>query len=144
MKKKSILCLILIIIIVALTAVVSADEEAAVPIIFDDALSDHFLATGESPVIADMSYLSENLSIEISVTRENRSDIYIADIWVRDLSLLRRGFGGGKWRSKMQKISSIAKQENAILALTGDNGHNFDKGVVFANGKLMRKKENRK
>ena len=144
MNNKGLVCIALSVIIVLLSFSAFAEEEAAVPVVFEDALSEHFLADGEAPVITDMSYLSENLSIEISVTRENRSDVYIADIWVRDLSLLRRGFGGGRWHSKMQKIATIAKQENAIIALTGDNGHNFDKGVVFANGKLLRKKENRK
>ncbi len=119
-------------------------EDAAAPVDFGDSLAEHFLAYGEAPVVTDMSYLSENLSIEISMTRENRSDIYVADIWVRDLSLLRRGFGGGRYRSKMQKVSTIAANENAILALTGDNGHNFSKGVVFANGERMRKTQNKK
>ena len=118
--------------------------EESTLLVLDDTHAAHFLAAGEEPVIGEMSYMSENLSIEITRTREYKSDVFIADIWVRDLSLLRRGFGGGKYRTKMQKVSTIAKQENAILALTGDNGHNFSKGVVFANGELKSKKLNRK
>ena len=140
--KKTVIILLSALLFLSIAS--SSYAEEAVPAVFGEELSDHFLAQGETPVIGEMSYLSENLSIEITLTREYRSDIYIADIWVRDLSLLRRGFGGGRWRSKMQKVATIAKQENAILALTGDNGHNFGKGVVFANGKLMQKKLNNK
>ncbi len=140
--KKNIFCLLIAALI--LSMMIPSFAEEAVPAIFGDEISDHFLAQGETPVVGDMSYLSENLSIEIKLLREYKSDVYVADIWVRDLSLLRRGFGGGRWRSKMQKVSTIAKQENAILALTGDNGHNFSKGVVFANGTLMKKTPNNK
>ena len=140
-KIKTFFC-VLILLVFIFCSYSSAEESSL--LILDDTYSEHFLAPGEEPVIGEMSYLSENLSIEITRTRENKSDIYIADIWVKDLSLLRRGFGGGKYRNKMQKVSTIAKQENAILALTGDNGHNFGKGVVFANGELKQKKLNRK
>ena len=135
---------ILVLTLVILSTGAGRAEEAAVPAQFGDSLSEHFLAEGAAPVVGDMSYMSENLAIEITTAREYRSDIYIADIWVRDLSLLRRGFGGGRWRSKMKKVSTIAEQENAILALTGDNGHNFSQGVVFANGTRLRKSLNRK
>ena len=135
---------ILLILLAALllTQSLCVAEEAAVPAVFEN--EEHFLSAGEAPVVEDMRYLSENLSIEISVAREQQSDIYIADIWVRDLSLLRRGFGGGRWRGKMQKISTMAAQENAILALTGDNAHNFTKGVVFGNGVRLRRTLNNK
>ena len=143
--KKHILTIITILVLSVLLVVstTTAEQPAEVPAIFDDAAS-HFLAEGEEPVITDMSYNSQNLSIEITLSRENRSDVYVADVWVRDLSLLRRGFGGGRYRGKMQKVATIAKQENAILALTGDNGHNFSKGVVFTNGELKRKTLNNK
>ena len=133
-----------VILILSLTAVFSCAEEVKQPVVFGDELAEHFLAEGEATVIEDMRYLSENLSIEITMVRENRSDIYIADIWVRDLSLLRRGFGGGRWKSKLQTVAKIAKQEGAVLALTGDNGQNFGQGAVFANGKRLQKTTNRK
>ena len=128
----------------ALICGLSACAEEAVPVRFGDSLSEHFLADGEAPVVTESGYLSSTLSIEITTLREERSDIYIADIWLSDLGQLRRGFGGGKWRTHMRTVKTIAQQENAILALTGDNGQNFTKGVVFANGVRLRKSVNKK
>ncbi len=141
MKNRIIIFLLILLMLPVFAA--AADETSATPAVFED-VAGRFLAVGETPVIGDMSYKSDSLSIEISLVRENRSDVYIADIWVKDLGLLRRGFGGGRYRGKMQKIPVIAKNEGAILALTGDNGHNFGKGVVFANGKMLQKKTNNK
>ena len=128
----------------ALLGAWAAGAEEAPLMVLGDEFSEHFLAAGEPPVVEDMRYLSEDMSIEITMTRENRSDIYVADIWLKDLSLLRRGFGGGRWKSKMWKVATIAEENGAILALTGDNGHNFSQGVVFANGQRLRKTTNRK
>ena len=94
---------ILVLTLVILSTVAGRAEEAAVPAEFGDSLSEHFLAEGAAPVVGDMSYMSENLAIEITTAREYRSDIYIADIWVRDLSLLRRGFGGGRCKDALAK-----------------------------------------
>ena len=139
MKIMKRIALLTVFVLIMMCMVITTAEEINQPSVFSDELSEHFLAPGEAPVVEEMSYTSENLAISIAFMRENRSDIYVADIWVRDLSLLRRGFGGGRWKTKMNKIPTIAGQENAILALTGDNGHRL-KGIVFANGKLLRKK----
>ena len=143
MKNKCLICILLLFILTS-SAVFAEEPDDNQSVPMDENLSLHFLAAGETPVITETGYLSENLSIEISMLRENRSDIYVADIWVRDINLLRRGFGGGKYRTKMQTVAKIAAQENAILALTGDNGHNFGKGYVYANGTLLQKKTNNK
>ncbi|MBQ8080881.1 MAG: phosphodiester glycosidase family protein [Clostridia bacterium] len=111
---------------------------------FSERFADRFLEAGAEPVVEDRLYQSANLFIEIREDRANKSDVYIADVYVRDLSLLQRAFGGGKYRTKMQTVKTIAQNAGAILALTGDNGHNFDKGVVFANGERKRKTLNRK
>ena len=142
MKIKTILLIAVLLLTTTLPAL--SEDDVPVPAVFADNEQGHFLAEGETPVIGEMSYHSSNLSIDIRLEREYRSDIYVADVWVRDLSLLRRGFGGGRYRSKMQKVATIATNEGAILALTGDNGHNFGKGIVFTNGELKRKKLNNK
>ncbi len=113
--KKPVFIILLILLLTSVVSVIS-EESASTPATFEDH-ADRFLAAGSTPIISEMSYQSENLSIEIRLEREDRSDVYIADIWLRDLSLLRRGFGGGKYRTKMQKVSTIAQNENAIIAL---------------------------
>ena len=113
-------------------------ETAVVPADFSKQFAGRFLKEGEAPVVEDMAYRSQDVSIEIKTYREMNSDVYVADIYLRHLSDLRRGFGGGAWNGrnqKQQRVVDIALQENAILALTGDNAHNFSTGIVYVNKK---------
>ena len=117
-------------------------ETAVVPADFSKQFAGRFLKEGEAPVVEDMAYRSQDVSIEIKTYREMNSDVYVADIYLRHLSDLRRGFGGGAWNGrnqKQQRVVDIALQENAILALTGDNAHNFSTGIVYVNGVRHRK-----
>ena len=70
----------ILLVILMLYTVYPSFAEEAIPAVFSDQLAEHFLAAGETPVIGDMSYISENLSIEINYTREYKSDVFIADI----------------------------------------------------------------
>ena len=117
-------------------------KTAVVPADFSKQFAGRFLKEGEAPVVEDMAYRSQDVSIEIKTYREMNSDVYVADIYLRHLSDLRRGFGGGAWNGrnqKQQRVVDIALQENAILALTGDNAHNFSTGIVYVNGVRHRK-----
>ena len=117
-------------------------ETAVVPADFSKQFAGRFLKEGEAPVVEDMAYRSQDVNIEIKTYREMNSDVYVADIYLRHLSDLRRGFGGGAWNGrnqKQQRVVDIALQENAILALTGDNAHNFSTGIVYVNGVRHRK-----
>lgn len=111
---------------------------------FSENFPDKFLAAGETPVKTDTLYQSENIRLEISVTRADNSDVYIADLYLKTVEPLQRAFGGGKWRTKMQSVKTIAADNGAILALTGDNAHNFNVGWVIANGEVKRKTANNK
>lgn len=104
---------------------------------FSSVFADKFLAEGEAPVTEEMAYYSADVSIQIKTYREYRSDIYVADIYVRTLDGLRRGFEGGVWKGKNQKVARVvdmALTHNAILALTGDNAYNETKSIVYENG----------
>lgn len=89
-------------------------------------------------VITDNSYTSPNIAIEIHVGREYDADYYAAEVYIRDLSSLRHGFGNGKWQGGQQRMSALAEDLGAVLAITGDNAHNFSVGHVFANGEMLR------
>lgn len=110
---------------------------------FSASFPDQFLVPGEAPLVTENSYASPNISLTISVSRVNRSDVYVADIYVRTPECLQRAFGGQKWSTTMQKVKTIAESSGALLAMTGDNGHNFKSGWVFANGEIKRKSSNK-
>ena len=106
--------------------------------------ADRFLKPGEPPGWDGWVYRSESLYISVQTERYLDSDVFWADIYLSDLSQLRRAYGGGKWGVKSQKIPVIAKNENAVLAMTGDSSRNLSKGPVFGNGVLLRDSTNRK
>ena len=127
--------------IVLLLPAFARGEKAAV---FTGKYDDKFLKKGEKAQIGERFYRSVNVSIEITAQRIHNSDVYIADVYLRKLTSLRRGFSGGMWtgaRKKLASMEEIAKQEKAILAITGDNAHMFSGGIVYANGKEKRVKQ---
>ena len=101
-----------------------------------------FIELGEEPVFAELSYKSHDISISIEKTRIDKSDVYVADIYVSSVQQLKRAFSHGKWSANAQKSRVLVNDNNAILAITGDYSSLFDKGLVVANGEVIRKSAN--
>lgn len=89
-------------------------------------------------------YQSQNLYIQITSFRQDNSDVYVADIYLRSMDCLQRGFAGGKWKKTQAKVRMIAQDNYAVMAMTGDNSQNFTAGWVVANGNILRKTKNSK
>lgn len=104
-----------------------------------------FLNPGEEPILTENSYQSEYVSIRITKQRdeESQSNIIVADVYVSSIAYLKRGFPLDKWKGEMRSMKTIATDANAILAMTGDYSAILDAGLVVANGKVLRKTENR-
>ncbi|MBQ9264546.1 MAG: phosphodiester glycosidase family protein [Clostridia bacterium] len=142
MKKRVTALMLLGLLLTLLSPALAESGNTVVTADFSDKFADRFLAEGEAPIVEDMAYRSRDVSIEIKTYRENNSDIYVADVYLRSLSALRRGFEGGEWkgtRQRMARITDMALTSNAILALTGDNAHNEKNSIVFENGVMRRK-----
>lgn len=116
-------------------------EETSV--VFVD-FADQFLSEGEDPVWTDSSYKSQNIAIDISAMRAENSDVYVADIYVRTLNVFLRAYGGDEWGSSTVKMTTLAGNNNAILAMTGDSCQNFSAGWMIGNGVIERDTRNRK
>lgn len=85
------------------------------------------------------SYRSSNVNVTVTKTREKGADVYIADIYVKDISCLQAAFakdkfgrGYGEWPWK------IAERKGAIVTINGDFCGTRDNGVVIRNGILYR------
>ncbi len=101
-----------------------------------------FLQEGAEPQITENSYKSDSISITIEKRREFDSDVYVADIYLASVQHLRRAFSHDKWGANAQKVSTIVAQNSALLAITGDYSSLFEKGLVVANGDVLRKTDN--
>ena len=101
-----------------------------------------FLNPGEQPISDNYSYKSENISITITEQRVENTNVYVADIYVASVRNLRRGLSHDAYGKQAQNMGTIAYNNNAILAMTGDYSHLFSKGLVVVNGQVIRKSAN--
>ncbi len=103
----------------------------------------YLLDEGQEPIVTNSSYQSANVFIDITSDRKFNTDVFVADIHIRSLDSFRRGLAN-KWKNGTAKITKIAKQHGALLAMTSDSAENLDMGWVIMNGETMRRTKNRK
>ena len=135
MKYLKLLCLLLVF---CLTAGCAAADT-----VFEDlgrSFESKFLREGQK--WTKSGYRSENIALEIEAHRVCDSDVYVAQIWVRSAECLRRAFGSGEWNASSEKLGTLAQENNAVLALSGDNSHLLKAGYLVGNGQLWRKRGN--
>ena len=90
-------------------------------------------------VITDTTYNNGEVSIEIRYMRTLNTDVYVADITMRDPSYLGTALAEGSFgRNLTDLTSNIAEQNGAILAINGDYYGFRDTGYVIRNGYLYR------
>lgn len=91
------------------------------------------------PVITDTTYNNGEVSIEIRYMRTLYTDIYIADVVTDDPAYLKTALAEGSFgRNLTDTTSSMAEQNDAILAINGDYYGFRDTGYVIRNGYLYR------
>lgn len=117
-------------------------EEAANLGDFSEKFGHLFLEKGEPPVTDGLTYRSQDVYIQITSVRQSRTDIYIADIYVRSVENFQRAFANNKWHSGTEKVKILSENNQAVLGMTGDNGHNLKAGIVIGNGKIWRRVSN--
>ena len=91
------------------------------------------------PVITDTTYNNGEVAIEIRYMRTLNTDVYVADITMRDPSYLATALAEGSFGRNLTALTStMAEQNGAILAINGDYYGFRDTGYVLRNGYLYR------
>jgi len=106
------------------------------------------ITPGEGEKIVDITDTSYNesqtilyKSITIEKVVENGTVYYVADIQLNNVAYLKTAFAKNTFgRNITQYTSTIAKNNNAILAINGDFYGYRDKGLIIRNGVLYRDK----
>ena len=84
-------------------------------------------------------YEDEYISITLNEYDENDTKIYVADVYIKDDSLLKTAFAKSSYGKNItEKTSVIANRVNAILAINGDYYGVQEKGYVLRNGVIYR------
>ncbi len=85
------------------------------------------------------SYQSENVRISIDVVSKDGITYYVADIWVRNIALLKTAFAEGSFGTgNRQDMLGMSTEKGALIAISGDYYGARTNGVVIRNGKLYR------
>ncbi len=93
----------------------------------------------EYPIITDNTYQDENIRIEITQIRRYESDVYVADIRIKDPSLLKTALAKDQFGMNIkEKTSETAERVGAILAVNGDFYGTNESGYVIRNGIIYR------
>ena len=96
--------------------------------------------TGSNDIVLnDTTYSDNNISITLKEYYENNTRIYVADVTIKDSSLLKTAFAKSSYGKNItEKTSTIANTVNAILAINGDYYGVQEKGYVLKNGVIYR------
>ncbi len=109
----------------------------------DDALKTSINGEEYTPVVTGKSYDDGNIFIKIRTGRWLDTTLYIADVRIKDPSLMKTGLAGESFgRNLAENTSSIAERHGAVFAINGDYYGFRASGYVMRNGFLYRSESN--
>jgi uncharacterized protein YigE (DUF2233 family) len=85
-----------------------------------------------------LSYQSDTLRVAITKTQANEVTYFVADVWVKNIEAFHTAFAGGKYGGGHDLPLNIAKDNNAVFAVSGDYYGAREEGAVVRNGVLYR------
>lgn len=92
-----------------------------------------------SASITDTSYKDDHISITLNTYRIDDTDVYVADVTVDDPQYLKTILADNTYgRNITEKTSTMAVNNNVILAINGDYYGARNAGYVVRNGKVYR------
>ena len=93
----------------------------------------------KTATVTDSSYKDDNISINLSETTVNSTQVYIADVTVSSSDYLKTAFAQNAFGTNVTaKTSETAANNNAILAVNGDYYGTNSTGYVIRNGVVYR------
>ena len=96
-------------------------------------------ATTTQKTVTDTSYKDENVDITITTVRKNNTTVYVADVKLSDSSYLKTALAYDSFGTNVtETTSSMATNNNAILAVNGDYYGADRSGFVIKNGVIYR------
>ena len=93
----------------------------------------------KTATLTDSSYKDDNISINLSETTVNTTQVYVADITLSSSDYLKTAFAQNAYGTNVTaKTSETAADNNAILAINGDYYGANSTGYVIRNGVVYR------
>ena len=93
----------------------------------------------KTATVTDSSYKDDNISVNLSETTINNTQVYVADITLNSSDYLKTAFAQNAYGTNVTaKTSVTAADNNAILAVNGDYYGANSTGYVIRNGVVYR------
>ena len=93
----------------------------------------------KTATVTDSSYKDDNISINLTETTVNNTQVYVADITVSSSDYLKTAFAQNAFGTNVtEKTYETATDNNAILAINGDYYGANSTGYVIRNGVVYR------
>ena len=93
----------------------------------------------KTATVTNSSYKDENISINLTETTVNNTQVYVADVTVSSSEYLKTAFAQNAFGTNVTaKTSETAADNNAILAVNGDYYGANSTGYVIRNGVVYR------
>ena len=93
----------------------------------------------KTATVTDSSYKDDNISVNLSETTVNNTQVYVADITLSSSDYLKTAFAQNAYGTNVTaKASVTAADNNAILAVNGDYYGANSTGYVIRNGVVYR------
>lgn len=92
-----------------------------------------------APISADTEYHDDQIDIVLTTMRVENTTVYVADVQLADISLLKTALAGNTYARNLTETTSVqAANAGAILAINGDYYGAQERGYVLRNGVLYR------
>ena len=93
----------------------------------------------KTATVTDSSYKDDNISVNLSETTVNNTQVYVADVTLSSSDYLKTAFAQNAYGTNVTaKTSVTAADNNAILAVNGDYYGANSTGYVIRNGVVYR------
>ena len=97
------------------------------------------IQAAKTATVTDSSYKDDNISVNLSETTVNNTQVYVADITLSSSDYLKTAFAQNAYGTNVTaKTSVTAADNNAILAVNGDYYGANSTGYVIRNGVVYR------
>ena len=100
---------------------------------------DKFTSDG-SVVRSEGFYMDGNVNLTLTTVSENGVTYHLADFYIRDITVLRTAMVGDTFSTGVADSTlNLSRQNNALLAVSGDYFGIRERGIVIRNGEVYRK-----
>lgn len=111
-------------------------EPTPIPYIHPGIRDDKF--TDGEVITDDMSYHSDELSIEIEKVERDESVLYVAEVYFKSLENFIPVFANGRFDNGYQTTYEMAEDNKAIFAINSDSATATDYGIIVRDKEIYR------